>query len=84
VDKKGRVWIIDINPYGSPTCPLLFEWGELNTLTDYTVRIVESEAEKLSSTVGMSRGPIDVHMAPDFHNFMRICKKQQDDGDDSD
>lgn len=29
VDKKDRLWLIDFNPFGEPTCPLLFEWEEL-------------------------------------------------------
>lgn len=39
-------------------------------------RIIESEEEKLKSTKGQFRGPIDVHMAPDFHRFMEIIKEQ--------
>ncbi len=27
------------------------------------------------------RGPIDVHLAPDFHQFMKICKTQQEEQD---
>ena len=45
-------------------------------------RIVESESEVLPSVAATSRGPIDVHMASDFSNFMNICKKQQASSDD--
>lgn len=45
-------------------------------MDELAIRIVENEKEKLSSALGMSRGPIDVHLAPDFHNFLDICKKQ--------
>jgi hypothetical protein len=79
IDKKDRVWIIDVNPFGEPTCPLLFEWEELQQLSslgEFTTRIVENEDEKMSSTMGMSRGPVDVHLAPEFSNFLNICKQQ--------
>lgn len=76
IDKKNKVWVIDVNPYGSPTCPLLFDWEELNLLDHLEVRIVNSEDEKLSSAKGMTRGPIDVHMAEDFSKFMEICRAQ--------
>jgi hypothetical protein len=29
IDKKGRVWIIDFNVFGSPTSAVLFDWEEL-------------------------------------------------------
>jgi len=29
VDLKNRVWLVDFNPFGEPTCALLFEWEEL-------------------------------------------------------
>lgn len=29
VDQKHRVWVLDFNPFGSPTCPILFTWEEL-------------------------------------------------------
>jgi hypothetical protein len=28
IDKKDRVWIVDINPFGCPTCSLMFDWTE--------------------------------------------------------
>ncbi len=48
LDKKDRVWLIDINAFGSPTCPLLFEWEELLNLTALTFRIIENEGQKRS------------------------------------
>lgn len=117
IDLKDRVWIVDFNPFGEPTCSLLFEWGELLITTpttgnkssgdiamDSTVaraigkvgavsdltaagllpqhdfcefRIIESAGEVLQSTKGTSRGPIDVHAASEFKNFIDICKVQQ-------
>lgn len=29
IDQKQRVWVIDFNSFGSPTCPILFTWEEL-------------------------------------------------------
>ncbi len=85
IDKKERIWIIDVNPFGEPTSALLFEWHELLTIEELDVRIVESEGEKLSSALGMKRGPVDVHLAPDFSNFLDICKRQaQEEDSDSD
>lgn len=70
--------MIDVNPFGSPTCALLFEWDELLVCNELNVRIVKSEDDKLTSAKGMSRGPIDVHMAEDFSQFMKICKQQNE------
>ena len=50
-------------------------------------RVVESEDEVLQSTAGRHRGPVDVHLAPDFSSFMELCRTQQqsvDGGDDND
>jgi hypothetical protein len=155
VDGKDRVWVVDVNPFGEPTCALLFEWEELlalaaadaapvadaTTVVDVDVdaapvadapgavhvvpldankasaaaaaaatsttsaivriggdggaaaaaavgvrpqqaqycefRTIESAGEVLQSAKGSKRGPIDVHAAVDFKNFMDICKAQQ-------
>ncbi len=77
IDRKGRIWIIDLNPFGAPTCPLLFEWNDFHVIQDAEFRFVKSDEEKLSSTKGVNRGPIDVHMATEFSQFMDICKQQQ-------
>eukprot|EP00598_Pedospumella_elongata_P000414 CAMPEP_0184973386 /NCGR_PEP_ID=MMETSP1098-20130426/5193_1 /TAXON_ID=89044 /ORGANISM="Spumella elongata, Strain CCAP 955/1" /LENGTH=367 /DNA_ID=CAMNT_0027495839 /DNA_START=27 /DNA_END=1130 /DNA_ORIENTATION=- len=34
VDLKNRVWLVDFNPFGEPTCALLFEWEELFALPE--------------------------------------------------
>lgn len=82
IDKKSRVWLIDVNPWGNPTESLMFEWEELMaeellTASSPLIRIVEHEGEKLKSAKGQARGPIDVHMAPDFHRFMDIINEQK-------
>jgi len=104
VDLKSRVWLVDFNPFGEPTCALLFEWEELATVVAPDTassgamesdiqesepqlcefRFIESAGEVLQSSKGSSRGPIDVHAASEFRNFMDLCKAQQaEDSDDS-
>jgi hypothetical protein len=96
VDKRDRVWLVDFNPFGEPTCSLLFEWEELCTISDELIRaevscepqlcefrIVENSASTLQSTKGSTRGPIDVHAATDFHKFMELCKAQRSPDDNS-
>lgn len=84
LDQKNRVWIIDFNPWGAPTCPLLFSWEEFSTLSEMQARVVESEDEVLRSAMGMQRGPVDVHLSEDFPRFMEICKSQQQEEDADD
>lgn len=81
IDRKKRIWVVDVNPFGEPSCPLLFEWAELAALPDLEFRFVKSDEEKLSSTKGASRGPIDVHMSSDFSKFMDICKQQMNESE---
>eukprot|EP01039_Chlorochromonas_danica_P000283 gene281-302_t len=75
--QKKRVWLIDFNPFGAPTCPLLFDWGDFVGLDKLETRIVESRDEVLPSTIGSTRGPADVHLSADFPRFMEICKQQR-------
>lgn len=82
IDKKDRVWVIDVNCFGLPSSSLLFEWGELESSTVCMVKIVENDGQRLQSVLGTKRGPIDVHMAPEFSKFMDICKQQQEEPSD--
>ncbi len=84
VDKKERIWIIDVNCFGLPSSSLLFEWDELLASSTCLVKFVENENQKLQSALGIKRGPIDVHLAPDFSRFMEICQQQQLEPDSSD
>eukprot|EP01031_Cornospumella_fuschlensis_P040993 gene40993-50003_t len=64
IDQKQRLWLLDVNPFGEPTCSLLFDWAELLQHADAPsssplVRAVESAAEVLQSTAGSHRGPVD-------------------------
>lgn len=84
VKKSRKVILIDINVFGSPTSSLLFDWDEF-TLNKYQdtnkvkniLRIIEHQSSVHPNTDGVSRGPIDVAFAPDFHKFIDICKQQQ-------
>ncbi|KAJ1430228.1 D123-domain-containing protein [Ochromonadaceae sp. CCMP2298] len=117
IDRKDHVWLVDVNPFGEPTCSLLFDWTELYELKDemtggggggdgegsnsgarsgasvvasagapldFELRIVESDSEKLQSSRGSYRGPVDVHAAADFKDFMGVCKRQQSEQSDDD
>ena len=41
--EKWRIWLIDINPWGNLTNPLLFTWEELEKMESIEFRIVEGE-----------------------------------------
>ena len=79
VDRRSRVYVVDVNPFGEPTGALLFEWTELLALSapaEPLLRVVRGRADCLASALGAARGPVDVTQAPDFYKFMQICKQQ--------
>jgi hypothetical protein len=41
-------------------------------------RIVKSPKSVMPDRRGIARGPIDVTLAPDFNNFMKLCSRQND------
>lgn len=74
----------DFWPYLSGS-PLDHSTSASASLSDVLeLRLVESEREVLPSTKGIARAPIDVSQAPDFHNFMQVCKDQQQDDESFD
>src|SRR5690554_4350196 len=90
VDKNQRVWIVDFNPYGEPTEPLLFTYEELDQLAMEAAtqqldsngktelaefRIVESQSEVLQSAIGRSRGPVDTPHFGDAENFEQFMQQ---------
>lgn len=80
IDRRDRVWLIDVNVFGYPTDPLLFQWRELlssNAEDHCEVKMVTSRKHTRSTMVGAASGPIDVTMAPDFRNFMKIVREQE-------
>ena len=82
IDKKKRVWIVDFNPFGNPTDALLFEWHELmhlsnDSTSELEMRTIQHRNECHASSKGTNRGPIDVTLAPDFYQFMKIAKEQK-------
>lgn len=85
IDKKNRIWIVDFNPFGAPTSSLMFSWEELidseRDSTGSILKVVESEAEVLADASGSYRGPVDVHLSPNFPNFLEICKQQAQEED---
>lgn len=71
--------MIDINVFGSPTNPLLFDWDELSSDSggELVVKLIDNPQAVLTHPSSKHRGPIDVTQAPDFSNFIEICRKQQ-------
>jgi hypothetical protein len=67
VDKQKRVWLIDVNPFGVPTNPLLFEWVELQEASAEEsacdlcceFRVVESESLVMPNQHSAAAGPVD-------------------------
>jgi hypothetical protein len=85
IDKRDRIFLIDVNVFGYPSDPLLFDWGELvpcSSLQDVPFRCVENQSEVKASVVGLGcqQMPIDVSLAPDFSRFIQIVKDQEGEG----
>ena len=88
IDRRDRIFLIDVNVFGYPSDPLLFDWSELlpcSYLEDVPFRSVQSRAETKASAVkqGYQQGPIDVSLAPDFSRFMQIVQEQENEGSSS-
>jgi hypothetical protein len=82
IDKRDRIFLIDVNVFGYPSDPLLFDWGELiacSSLQDVPFRSVQRQSEVKASVVGLGcqQMPIDVSLAPDFSRFIQIVKDQE-------
>jgi hypothetical protein len=86
VDKKERVWLVDFNPWGRSTDPLLFYWSELTTLDaeeEAHFRVVETENQVRQDPLASYRAPIDAvdlakttqGDAKQFEEFMKKCQK---------
>jgi len=78
VDKKQRVWLLDINVWASRTDALLFEWRELSRMAAASiddnrheqkhnlpvVRVVETEKQVRADPLASYKAPIDtLHVA---------------------
>ena len=74
VDKKQRVWLIDINVWASRTDTLLFDWTELTQLANHSnsnmleklpwMRVVETANLVRADPLASYRAPIDtLHVA---------------------
>lgn len=57
VDKKSQVWLIDVNPFGNPSCALLFEWNEFPILKQenesFAAILCTSRSDAASSEIGV-------------------------------
>jgi hypothetical protein len=92
IDRRDKVYLIDINVFGYPSDPLLFDWGDLTPekgenivdTDDVPFRTISSREHCRASSVqqGQQQGPIDVSLAPDFNRFISIVREQQQEKDD--
>jgi len=88
IDRRSRIFLVDINVFGYPSDPLLFDWEDLvpcARASRVPFVTLQSRSEERPSTVvqGHQQGPIDVHSAPDFSRFMQIVREQRGQPDDS-
>lgn len=78
VDKKDRVWLVDLNVWGSRTDALLFAWSELLEMEEMELRVVETERQVQVDPLSSYKAPIDViHVAgeaKEFEKFMKLCQ----------
>lgn len=89
IDKKDRVWLIDINVWASRTDALLFDWSELRAAEESTLpstdsstasartvmmRVVETDRQIKPDALAIYRAPIDaIHVAAEWEQFMKQC-----------
>ena len=60
VDKKWKVWIVDFNPWGNLTNPLLFDWEELAVDKPFEFRVIEKENHiVLDKANGLCQLPVE-------------------------
>lgn len=79
------MWIVDFNPFGPTTDPLLFDdWSELASLdserNDVDFRIIETQAAVRSAPESIQRVPADLAglaSAEDLDEFISGVKKMQ-------
>lgn len=92
VDKKDRVWLIDLNVWGNRTDPLLYTWKELNEndLED-EIRLVEPNRKVQAHPLSTFRAPIDtLPMATtangglDFRDLIALCERSSSSDDEDD
>ena len=90
IDKKNRVWLVDLNVWGRRTDALLFTWAELMSMNASALpngpemRVVETERQVRADPLASYRAPIDtVHIASmtggdskKFEEFMKLCEPQ--------
>ncbi|XP_067347093.1 translation initiation factor eIF2 assembly protein isoform X2 [Channa argus] len=94
-DSQGRVWLIDVNPFGEVTDSLLFSWEELKSGGEITqqqegpaFRYTTSEVTVQPSPCLSYRIPrdfVDISTGEDAYklmDFLKLKKSQQDDSDE--
>nr|XP_057933354.1 cell division cycle protein 123 homolog [Doryrhamphus excisus] len=94
-DSQGRVWLIDLNPFGEVTDSLLFSWEELTSGGEITqqqegpiFRYTTSEVTVQPSPCLSYRIPrdfVDLSTGEDAYkliDFLKLKKSQQEESDD--
>ena len=60
VDNNWRVWIVDFNPWGNLTNPLLFDWDELSQDKAFEFRVITKENHiVLDKASGLCQLPVE-------------------------
>lgn len=81
MDKKDRVWLVDINVWGQQTDGLLFSWEELAEMdaSRFDFRVVDRAVNVQAHPLSNYRAPVDVlDLASDskqFREFMNMCER---------
>uniref|UniRef100_A0A3Q3J7I3 Translation initiation factor eIF2 assembly protein n=1 Tax=Monopterus albus TaxID=43700 RepID=A0A3Q3J7I3_MONAL len=96
-DSQGRVWLIDLNPFGEVTDSLLFSWEELTSGGEITqhqespaFRYTKSEVTVQPSPCLSYRIPrdfVDLSTGEDAYkliDFLKLRKSQQEESDEED
>jgi D123 len=90
VDRKHRVWLVDLNVWGTSTDSLLFDWDEL--VDDKTIttkdgrnglefRVVEHAVNVQAHPLSNYKAPVDVldlvsdRNSQQFREFMSMCER---------
>ncbi|XP_049617005.1 translation initiation factor eIF2 assembly protein isoform X1 [Syngnathus scovelli] len=94
-DSQGRVWVIDLNPFGEVTDSLLFSWEELTSGGEVARQQDEPDFRYTASEVTVQPSPclsyriprdfVDLSSGEDAYkliDFLKLQKSQQEDEED--
>ena len=84
VDKRRRVWIVDFNPFGEPSSPLLFDWDELlavyerTAASSATTTIPTSASTTVEAWTSTARSATAATTAAHVEFDFRIIERKED------